>query len=595
MIWRTGPDKRCTYCNIAFLKFTGRRMEHELGDGWLASVYPDDLAQCLDTYNASFDQRKPFVTEYRLRHCSGEYRWIVNRAAPLYSLDGTFMGYTGGCIDIHDRKLAEQQLRLEREQLRGALDFNRAITTHMGEALCTLDRRGLATYVNPAAERLFEWSSAELIGREMHDIIHYRHADGSEFPAEQCPALRVLETGAVVWNREDVFIRKNGSFVDLAYNASPLRSEDGAVVGLVMVFTAQKGAEERIRRGSEWFKSIIENTQDAVISVNRQGRIILFNSAAERIFGYTRGEVEGQKVNVLMADLYATEHDHFIDRYERTGEARAIGTVRTVEARRKSGEVFPIELSVTEIKAHGEIRYSAFIRDISERTRIQLEIETRARQQAAVAELGRRALTVLDLRVLINEACILVRQALGTEFCKVLQLLPDGEAFLLVAGVGWKEGVVGKATVTAGTESQAGYTMLSNHAVIVEDLSSETRFRGPPLLHEHGIVSGMSTVIAGRDQPFGVLATHTIARRTFNDDDIHFLEAVANVLSEAIERFRTEEALKSSREELRALAARLQAAREEERTNLAREIHDELSGSLTALKMDLSLLPDRAA
>jgi signal transduction histidine kinase len=242
-----------------------------------------------------------------------------------------------------------------------------------------------------------------------------------------------------------------------------------------------------------------------------------------------------------------------------------------------------------------EIRNSAFIRGISERRRIEHDLQMRARQQSAIAELGRSAIDIADLRVLMNEACILVRKTLGTEFCKVLQLVADGEALYLLAGVGWKEGLVGTAMVPSGAESQAGYTMRTGKAVVVEDLSRETRFSRPVLLREHGVVSGMSVIIPGRDQPFGVLGTHTVTRRIFTDDDIHFLEAVANVLSAAIERFRTEEALKKSREELRGLAVRLQAAREEERASLAREIHDELSGSLTALKMDISLLPDRAA
>ena len=104
-----------------------------------------------------------------------------------------------------------------------------------------------------------------------------------------------------------------------------------------------------MRRGQAWLQSLIETTQDAVLSIDRQGRVVLFNPAAERIFGYARDEVIGQKVNMLMAEPYATEHDEYIARYEKTGEARAIGRIRTVTARRKDGEPFPIELSVTEI------------------------------------------------------------------------------------------------------------------------------------------------------------------------------------------------------------------------------------------------------
>ena len=129
-----------------------------------------------------------------------------------------------------------------------------------------------------------------------------------------------------------------------------------------------------LRRGQAWLQSLIETTQDAVLSIDRQGRIVLFNPAAERIFGYARDQVIGQKVNMLMAEPYATEHDEYIARYEKTGEAHAIGRIRTVTARRRNGELFPIELSVTEIAMDQEVHYAAFIRDISEKTRLQSQL-----------------------------------------------------------------------------------------------------------------------------------------------------------------------------------------------------------------------------
>ena len=87
-----------------------------------------------------------------------------------------------------------------------------------------------------------------------------------------------------------------------------------------------------------------------------------------------RNEIVGQKVNLLMAEPYATEHDEYIERYEKTGEARAIGRIRTVTAKRKNGELFPIELSVTEIEVDDDVHYAAFIRDISEKARLQAQL-----------------------------------------------------------------------------------------------------------------------------------------------------------------------------------------------------------------------------
>lgn len=189
--------------------------------------------------------------------------------------------------------------------------------------------------------------------------------------------------------------------------------------------------------------------------------------------------------------------------------------------------------------------------DITERKRAGETLKIRARQQAAVAEVGQRALADTNLSSLMDKAVALVAQTLELEYCKVLELLPDGTALLLRAGVGWEEGYVGHATLQAGSDSQAGYTLLSDDPVIVEDLRTETRFSGPPLLLDHGVVSGISVIIHGQGRPFGVLGAHTIRRRTFTRDDVHFLQAVAKVLATAIVRMQVEEALRQSEEKHR--------------------------------------------
>ena len=108
--------------------------------------------------------------------------------------------------------------------------------------------------------------------------------------------------------------------------------------------------------------------------------------------------------------------------------------------------------------------------------------------------------------------------------------------------------MVGQATVGIEPQSQAGYTLQSDTPIIVEDLRTETRFSGPPLLHDHGVVSGVSVIIPGQDQPYGVLGVHTTKQQTFTDDDANFLQAVSNVLATAIQRQRTEAKLRKNAE-----------------------------------------------
>jgi GAF domain-containing protein len=183
------------------------------------------------------------------------------------------------------------------------------------------------------------------------------------------------------------------------------------------------------------------------------------------------------------------------------------------------------------------------------------ELRVRVRQQGALVRLGMLALSETSLPEVMDEAARTVAEVLAVEYCKLLELLPDGTQFLLRAGVGWKEGYVGQVTVGTNLESQAGYALISGGPVVVEDLRTENRFNGPPLLLEHGVVSGISTIIYVSGHPYGVLGAHTKHKRQFNDEEIEFLKDMADLLGTAIERRQAEEAKQSAIGE-RANAAR---------------------------------------
>ncbi len=404
----------------------------------------------------------------------------------------------------------------------------------------------------------------------------------------------------------------------------------GAILGRVVERTR---AEEALHESELRWRSVTQSAIDAIISADSSGNICSWNRGARLIFGYTEEEVLGKPVSMLMPERYRQEHQAGIERVNTTGQTRMIGRVVELHGLRKDGTEFPLELSLSQWETAQGKFYSGIIRDITrrkqteeeilrlnteleervrqrtadlesanrqlqseiaERERIEQDLQVRARQHAAVAQLGQRALAGTDLTTLMDETALMVVQTLGVNYCKILELLPGGQALLLRAGAGWKEGFVGRAVLDSGPASHGGYTLMAGQPVIMEDLRTETRFHPPALLVEHGVVSGLSVIVAGRELPYGVIGAYTTTRRAFSPNDVSFLQSVANVLALAIERKRGEE------ERMQVLAneqmARAQAeAALRTRDELLSVVSHDLKNPLAAIMGNSRLLKKRIA
>ncbi len=174
-----------------------------------------------------------------------------------------------------------------------------------------------------------------------------------------------------------------------------------------------------------------------------------------------------------------------------------------------------------------------------------------AQRQTTTAALGQRALTNHDLTDLLNDAATLLCQSLGVEYTGILQVTADAKSLTLTAGCGWREGLVGHVVIGADTDSLVGFVLVSKEPVVLRDLRREKDLNRPKFLSDHYVVSGMSVIVPGHAQPFGVLGVYTTKRRSFTDDDVGFLEAFANMLSNAIERVQTETQVREQGEWLR--------------------------------------------
>ena len=181
-------------------------------------------------------------------------------------------------------------------------------------------------------------------------------------------------------------------------------------------------------------------------------------------------------------------------------------------------------------------------------------LRQRIRQQEILAELGVFALRKSPFLDLLNQTARLTAEGLEAQFCKVLEYLPAENRFLVRAGVGWQEGIVGKASVGADLESPAGFALHTGKPVISNHLENEQRFRTPELLLEHGIRRAMNVILQGDGSAYGVLEVDSQSEGEFSERDIAFLQGAANILGMAIERQRYERQLKAALDRHQVLA-----------------------------------------
>ena len=294
--------------------------------------------------------------------------------------------------------------------------------------------------------------------------------------------------------------------------------------------------EMSLRESEARFRSTFNQAAVGMAHVSKEGNWLYVNQKLCDIVGYTKEEL----LTMTFQDItYPDDLDIDLG-YVQKILAQEIETY-SMEKRyiRKDGSLVWINLTGSLVRSlTGEPDYFiAVVEDISQRKQAELELSNRAKQQAAIAHLGQKALSGIKLSNLMDETVTLITEILGVEYCKILELFPNEQALLLRSGVGWKPGIVGNAKVGTQLNSQAGYSLFSRQPIIVTDLTSETRFNRSALLDEHNVISGISVIIAGQNQPWGVLGAHSTQQRIFTEDDIHFFQAAANILAEAIARY----------------------------------------------------------
>ena len=273
--------------------------------------------------------------------------------------------------DTLEMKVTERtaELEVQQKRLRDEEERSRLLLESVGEGIFGVNTEGEVSFVNPAAVKLLGYTREELVGKNVHALIHHTHADGTPYPIEECPMRASYTDGKSHFVHDEILWRKNGTSFNVNYTSTPIR-KDGQLVGSVVTFldvSERKAQEER-------FQTLLEAAPDGMVIVDQRHTIILVNSAAERIFGYTRAELIGRPIETLVPEGLRERHVPRRDNYLQSPMAREMGAVLDLTAQDKHGRVFPAEVSLSPHTTPDGVVVMAAVRDITERRKAENEI-----------------------------------------------------------------------------------------------------------------------------------------------------------------------------------------------------------------------------
>ena len=433
MMWMTGEDELCTYVNKAWLEFTGRRLEQDLGEGWSESIHPDDLGKTLQTYGSAFDARERFAMQYRLKRRDGEYRWITDQGVPRYGPRGNFRGYVGACVDITDLLDKDRALREVEDRV--------ALATEVAHlAVWELDTVTYDLWISDNGRKLFGFESEGPISYATYqDRVH------PEDRARRASTIKQAIETQSGYSLEYRFLLPDGSVRWIGGRGRCVSDKDGRLtrlVGVTMDTTELKQAQQL-------FQLATEASPSGVALADATGRIVLVNAHVEELFGYGRDELIGKSIEILVRERFAlyapADREEFFAELQRG----ATGSGRELLAVRRDGSEFPVEISLNPIQTPQGILILASIVDISARKLAEEEAQRR-----------REEIDLLSRVSLLGEMTASIAHEVNQPLSGIISNAGAGERFIDRGNVNLEQ--LREILVDIGADGRRAYNVMQN-------------------------------------------------------------------------------------------------------------------------------------
>ncbi|AGB16272.1 PAS domain S-box [Halovivax ruber XH-70] len=430
-----------------------------------------------------------------------------------------------------------------------SMQFDRFVDAVSEYAIFVLDPDGHVESWNDGAERIKGYEADDIVGT--HFETFYTDEDvANDVPERNLQAaMRLGSIEDEGWRR-----RADGSRFWANVTITAIRDDGGRLSGFTKVtrdMTDRRAYERRLedhaalveRQRDELEReldAVFDRLSDGIYGLDDDNRLTYVNDHAKTIL-----DVDDDAIGGPLDAVTETSHQ-----FESAIERARCTQEPVVDEERQDATGNWYEYTIYP----SESGLSVYTRDVTARKERERRLRKRVAQQDVLATIGQRALETRDVDDLLADATALVADTLDTEYSKVLDLQAGDEELEVRQGVGWDDGIVGEAAVSATEDdSQAAYTLRTDEPVVVENLSKETRFGGPDLLTDHDVASGISVVIGPTSDPWGIFGVHDTEMRSIDRTDANFVQAVAAILASAIDRDERERELVDQRERLEAV------------------------------------------
>ncbi len=528
---------------------------------WKQRVHSEDRQRATGALEKALREEAFDVTsEYRIRRRNGTWINVDDRACIVRDPDGKVQRVLGAMRDISSRKAAEQ----ERERFVRILEA----TT---DVVAMAHPNGEILHLNAAGRKLLGWPTT---GPLIEYNLSQCHPDWANEIVFKEGIPTAIEEGA--WNGETALQAMDGHEIPVLQVVLAHPSADGSVEFISTILrdiSDRKRSEVARIEESNRYDAAIRSSRQLLFDWNSFTGDVSYAGDLNHFFGFNTGEMTGglERLRQLvhLDDLAAFDEEiarvtasrdpfrltfrvarkdgrevvidakghFFLDRRGHFG--RMVGFFGDITVERQAQEAL-------------ELAHERLEQRVAERTaelaRANSVIHDRALQQEAVARLGQRALIGMTRAELFNEAAAAVRETLNVDVCSLLELSEDRASLVVVGSAGWPDIAVHNE-LPVGPHSQSGYTLLIREPVIADDLADEARFTVSEAARSIGARSALSVVVQTSGTPFGVLCTMSRTPRRFSQEDVHFLQTVANVLTGAINRQRAEESIRLAQEQ----------------------------------------------